>query len=192
MKKKQNSYDTSLVNNKLLCGVKNGWGAMLKGFKSIAHMLSRNSDDYYDCDCSSDDTDDKVTISDLIQKTSICKIVFIIYGFFAGIFIQNYCQYLCICFANFAFDHSLVSSNAMPSPLTILMDVIIIFVSYISVTVVGGCIYFIFKWLLFRNEREDEYLESLQNAFMCAMLLIVLLSIICYILPFNIFVSIHS
>lgn len=150
---------------------------------AVGGKLGKGKADYYE-----EGSEDGHDVSPVMKKLAICNIVFAIYGFISGIFIQNYCQYLCRSFAAFACGMKLTSPNIISSPLTIIMDIVLIFVCYLSVVVVAGCIYFLFKTFLFHDDDEEEFKELLQVAFMYAMMLIVLTGIVCLIIPFNFYI----
>lgn len=194
-KKKEAEYETysrggndePTRDDKVIERLKYVWQLVLLSWtnliNAVGSKLGKDKADYYE-----EGSEDSHDASPVMQKLAVCNIVFAIYGFISGIFIQNYCQYLCRSFAAFACGVNLTSPNIISSPLTIIMDVVLIFICYLSVVVIAGCIYFAFKTFLFRNDDFEEFLELLQVAFMYAMMLIVLTGIICLIIPFNFFI----
>lgn len=121
------------------------------------------------------------------RKQKICMIIFMVYGFVSGILGEQYAEYWCKAFQAFACNASLTSENLETSPLTIIVGIIIIFSVYLSIAVIAGCIYYILFITLLRNDGDDE-IEMLQIAFMYCILEIVLLGLVCFAIPFNVFI----
>lgn len=137
------------------------------------------------------DVDDDHTPQPYQTKTMVCNIIFVVYGFLAGWIGQQYAEYECRSFQAFACNMSLTSPDLYATPLTILVNIVIIFSVYLSIAVIWGCIYFGIKATWLKNDGDEE-IEMLQIAAMYGLLTIVFVSLFFFALPFNMFIFAHS
>lgn len=185
--KKEKTYDDdSLPNSKV--------GVFFYTLKKAAHNMiyqigkhcGMEKPSHYDLD-----VDDDYTQKPYQKKKLVCNIIFIIYGFLAGWLGQQYAEYECRSFQAFACNMSLTSPDLYATPLTILVNIVIIFSVYLSIAVIWGCIYFGIKATWLKNDGDEE-IEMLQIAAMYGLLTIVFVSLFFFALPFNMFIFAHS
>ena len=185
--KKEKTYDDdSLPNSKV--------GMFFYTLKKAAHNMiyqigkhcGMEKPSHYDLD-----VDDDHTSKPYQKKKLVCNIIFIIYGFLAGWIGQQYAEYECCSFQAFACNMSLTSPDLYATPLTILVNIVIIFSVYLSIAVIWGCIYFGIKATWLKNDGDEE-IEMLQIAAMYGLLTIVFVSLFFFALPFNMFIFAHS
>ena len=183
--KKEEKYDGESSDSK----ARKFFGLLKKAAHNVAYKIGKRfgveKPSHYDLDVDED------TESPFFKKQRICDIVFLIYGFLAGILGQQYAEYECRAFQAFACHKSLTSPHLESSPLTIIVSIVIIFSVYLSIAAIWGCIYFLLKATLLKDGGDDE-IEMLQIAAMYAVLEIVFIGLFCSILPFNMFIFAHS
>lgn len=152
--------------------------------KAIGGLFCKSSM-HYDLD-----VDEKAKIEPYRAKRTICNLIFVIYGFFSGMIGQQYAEYECRSFQSFACGMSLTSPDLYSTPLTILMNIVIIFAVYLSIAVLLGGVYFGLKSIWFKNAGEEE-IEMLQIALMYGLLINIFTSLVFFALPFNAFIFMH-
>lgn len=157
-----------------------------KIFHKILKLCGKEQESHYDLDIE----DDEMPKPYLIKKT-VCNSIFLVYGFLAGWIGQQYAEYECRSFQAFACGMSLTTPDLPATPLTILVNIVIIFSVYLSIAVIWGCIYFGLKATWLKHDGEEE-LEMLQDAAMYGLLMVVFVSLLFFALPFNMFIFAHS
>lgn len=119
------------------------------------------------------------------MKGIIINVVFIVYGLIAGFIAQNYSAYLCRKFAAWACGVGIASEYIVTSPLTTIMSGVIILVVYTGSFVCEGLIYWIFKLLYEKDLYNGK--EQMQVAYVYGLLTNLLMSLICFMIPGNVF-----
>lgn len=150
----------------------------------IAKRFGMSTPEHYDLAI------DEVIVSPYALQEKVCTIIFLVYGFLCGIFGEQYAEYICKSFNAYCMHHSLSSDNITSSPLTMLGDIVISCSIYFVIITLGFVMYNIMK-CVFLKDAGDEEIEKLQIAMMYGLLEIVLLSLLFFILPFNIFIALR-
>lgn len=132
-----------------------------------------------------DDGTGKEHVSGEVIVTRFVNTVFIVYGLLGGYFMQQYTEYLFRKFAAWTVGVSLATENIPATPITIIVDILIVFMIYTAGIVIMTLFYFIFKWTV--SKRVYEGLQMCQVGFMYGILCIVFMTLLWIVLPFNIF-----
>ena len=159
-----------------------------KAFRNIVNAIAKkfgmSTPEHYDLAI------DEVIVSPYALQEKICMIIFLVYGFVCGTIGEQYTEYVCKNFNAYCMHHSLASDNITSSPLTMLGDIVITCSIYFVILTLGYVMYNIMKYVLFKDAGDEE-IEMLQISMMYGLLELVILTFICFLIPFNIFVAIH-
>lgn len=189
-KKKESTYETFDGDRPSISKMSHGVGILKKAVGRLLRKIGFEFEDapaeHYDFDV--DTTHD----NPYAKRLFIFHVIFLVYGFVAGILAEQYAEYWSKAFAAFASNVALAEYQKVTStPLTILVSIIIVFFTYVCVVVIGGVIYYIAQKVM-GEDITDDVLEQLQISFMYMLMLLILLGLLFFFLPFNFLIMLHT